>query len=378
MINFTTLHDEFPLTNDLIYLNHAGTSPWPKRTTEIIQRFANENIHQGGKNYPQWEQQENHLREQLRDLLNAPNADDIALLKNTSEAISVVAYGLPWQVGENVVISDQEFPSNRIAWESLQNQWVELRKAKLSQAQTPEAALFDLVDEKTRVIAISAVQYATGLRMDLNKIGEFCQQHQILFCIDAIQALGAVQFDVQANQADFVMADGHKWMLAPEGVAVFYSKPAAREKLELKQYGWHMTEHPHDFDAPTWQIATTARRFECGSPNMLGIHAFSASLSLFAEVGMSAVEAQVLDNTRYLLETLTRSPAIEIFSPQTTDRYAGIVTFRHREKDNSSLFKALKQQKVICSLRGGGIRLSPHFYTPREQLEQAVELILNK
>lgn len=375
MIDFKKLNTEFPLADDLIYLNHAGVSPWPRRTVEAVQRFASENMTQGGKNAAQWQQQENYLREQLRNLLNAPSTDDIGLLKNTSEAISVVAYGLPWQAGENVVISDQEFPSNRLAWESLQNQGVELRKANISHTQTPEAALFALADEKTRVIAISAVQYASGLRMNLAKIGDFCQQHQILFCVDAIQALGALQFDVQANQADFVMADGHKWMLAPEGVAVFYSKPAAREKLQLKQYGWHMTEHPRDFESPTWQIATTARRFECGSPNTLGIYALSASQSLFAEVGMSAVEAQVLDNTRYLLETLTQSPAIEILSPQTADRYAGIVVFRHREKDNLSLFEKLKRQGVICSLRGGGIRFSPHFYTPRERLEQAIIMV---
>jgi len=378
MIDFTKLNSEFPLAEELIYLNHAGVSPWPIRTVEAVQGFANECMTQGGKGSAQWQQQEDHLREQLRDLLNASSVDDIALLKNTSEGISVVAYGLPWQVGDNVVISDQEFPSNRIAWESLKDQGVELRKADLASAQTPEEALFALVDEKTRVIAISAVQYASGLRMDLNRIGDFCQQHQIFFCIDAIQALGAVQFDVQANQADFVMADGHKWMLAPEGVAVFYSKPAAREKLQLTQYGWHMTEEPREFDAPIWQIATTARRFECGSPNTLGIYALNASLSLFAEVGMSAVEAQVLDNTRYLLDTLTQSPAIEILSSQTIDRYAGIVTFRHRDKESLLLFQTLKEQGVICALRGGGIRFSPHFYTPRERLEQAVELILNK
>lgn len=369
------MNQEFPLNDDIIYLNHAANSPWPKRTVEAVQRFAQENMTQGAKNYRQWEQQELRLREQLRELLNAPAVTDIALLKNTSEALSVVAYGLTWQRGDNIVIINQEFPSNRIVWESLQNQGVTVRQADISHTNHPEESLLALVDEKTRLIAVSAVQYATGLRMDLAKIGTFCQEKQIRFCVDAIQSLGALQLDVQAIHADFVMADGHKWLLAPEGVAVFYCKAEQREQLQLKQYGWRMVENPLDFDAKDWQVAKSAQRFECGSPNMLGIHALSASLSLLAEVGMQKVETGVLDNTHYLLEALTQLPDIEILSPQEPHRYAGIVTFRHRQVESKTLFRHLLTQGVICSQRGGGIRFSPHFYTPREKLARAVAYV---
>jgi cysteine desulfurase / selenocysteine lyase len=369
------LNQEFPLDNDIIYLNHAAMSPLPKRTAEAVQQFVLENITQGGKNYAKWEKHETFLREQLCQLLNAPTNADIALLKNTSEALSVVAYGLTWQKGDNVVISNQEFPSNRIVWESLQSQGVIVRQADISDTNDPEAALLAQVDEKTRLIAISAVQYASGLRMDLEKIGAFCQTHQILFCVDVIQSLGALQLDVQAIQADFVMADGHKWLLGPEGLAVFYCKAEQREKLQLKQYGWHNVDNPYDFDAKTWTLATDARRFECGSPNMLGIHALSASLSLLAEVGMPTIEQQVLENTQYLLNALTPSPQIEILSPQQPNRYAGIVTFRHRQIDAKTWYHQLREQGVICAQRGGGIRFSPHFYTPREKLDKAIEKI---
>lgn len=366
--------DEFPINDKIAYLNHAAVSPWPRRTVEKIQAFAQENLLQGAKNYPQWQEQEMLLRQQSCELLNAVSVDDIGFLKNTSEALSVVAYGLPWQAGDNVIITDQEFPSNRIVWESLQDRGVHVKKAAI--AQTPEEALFALVDERTRLISVSAVQYVTGLRMDLEKIGDFCQQHAILFCVDAIQSLGALQFDVQANQADFVMADGHKWMLAPEGLAIFYTKPQAREKLHLNEYGWHMVAHPHDFDAVDWQVAASGRRFECGSPNMLNIHALSASLSLLLEVGMANVEAQILDNSRYLFDVLSQSPDIELLTPQVNDRYAGIVTFRHRRKETLALLAVLKQQGVVCIPRGGGIRFSPHFYTSREHLVRAANLVL--
>lgn len=369
--------NEFPLDQKIIYLNHAAVSPLPKRTVEALQVFLLENMFQGAKEYPKWQLKESFLREQLRELINAPSVDDIALLKNTSEAISVVAYGLDWKKGENVVITDQEFPSNRIVWESLQNQGVLTKKADILNLEEPEEALFKLVDEKTRLISVSAVQYANGLKMDLEKIGQFCKENHILFCVDAIQQLGALSFDVQAVQADFVMADGHKWLLAPEGLAIFYSNPQAREQLKLKQYGWRMIENIYDYGSSTWQIANSARRFECGSPNMLGIHALSASLSLFFDIGIFNIEKQILENTQHLLDILSSSPHIEILSSKNIARCSGIVTFKHREKNTNLLFEKLQQNEVICSQRGGGIRFAPHFYTSPQQLEQAVKIALN-
>ena len=256
--------------------------------------FANQNATYGTKFYLEWLQKEQQLRHQLQTLLNAPSVEDIALVKNTSEALSFVAYGLSWQDGDNIVSSQAEFPSNRIPWQSLINQGVEFREADFSTNSTPEQALFDLVDRNTRLVTISSVQFASGLRMDLRLIGEFCKKNNILFCIDAIQSIGAVEFDVQEYQADFVMADGHKWMLGPEGLGVFYTTPESRNKLELTQFGWHMIEDIHNYENKPWNIHPGARRFECGSPNMLGIHALSASLSLLLETGLSEVEHQVI------------------------------------------------------------------------------------
>ncbi len=367
--------NEFPLDSSLIYLNHAAVSPLPKKTVESLQLFLQEMMFQGAKDYPQWQLKENLLREQLQELIHAPSSNDIALLKNTSEAISTVAYGLNWKKGENVVITDQEFPSNRIVWESLEKYGVITNKALISKVEEPEEVLFKLVDENTRLISVSAVQYASGLKMDLKKIGRFCKENHILFCVDAIQQLGALQFDVQAIQADFVMADGHKWLLAPEGLALFYSTPQAREQLELKQYGWRSVENVSDYDSLTWQLPDSARKFECGSPNMLGIHALSASLSLMLEMGLVEIEKKILENTCFLLNLLNQCSNIEILSPQKKEQRSGIVTFKHCKKDNNSLFEQLKQNNVICAQRGGGIRFSPHFYTPTTQLEKAVEIV---
>lgn len=373
-----TYSQEFQLKDDICYLNHAAVSPWPQRTVIAVQQFAAENGIQGSLSYPHWLETELHLREQLRQLLNAPSVDDIALVKNTSEALSFVAYGLKWNDGDNIVSSNQEFPSNRIVWESLAPQGVELRQANLDSGETPEDALFALVDDNTRVIAISSVQYASGLRMDLERVGRFCHEREILFCVDAIQSIGAVPFDVQTCHVDFAAADGHKWMMGPEGLGVFYCREALREKLNLTQFGWHMVEAVGEFDILQWQPANSARRFECGSPNMLAIHALNASLSLLLELGMERVSTQIFENSRYLIENL-QSMGMSIRTPLDRSRHAGIISFStpHPET-NQALFERLLAADIFCAFRGGHIRFSPHFYTPRDKLERAIAALQDK
>ncbi len=365
---------EFPLSPEVIYLNHAGVGPWPARSARAACEFASENAARGAQRYPRWLEAEQALRERLRALLNAPSSDDVALVKNTSEALSMVAYGLDWQAGDNVVISDQEFPSNRIVWESLARYGVQVRRVDLRGGPSPEDALVGACDRRTRLLSISSVQYATGLRMDLPRLGEECRQRGLMFCVDAIQSLGALPMDVQAIQADFVMADGHKWLLGPEGLGVFYCRADRRSSLSLVQFGWHMVEHHGDFDRATWEPAASARRFECGSPNMLGVHTLNASLSLLDEVGMDAISRTVLNNNSYLIDKARKDGSLEILSPTSPERYAGIFVFRIPGAETQALYKHLMDHGVVCAPRGGGIRLSPHFYTPTEKLDAAVAL----
>jgi len=372
------IRQEFPLAEKLIYLNHAAISPWPKRTADAVSSFADENMRQGSLNYPEWMKTERELRGRLQRLINAASTDDIALTKNTSEGLSLVACGLEWQPGDNIVATDQEFPSNRIVWESLQSQGVELRLADIS-GDDPEGAMIALADERTRLIAVSAVQYATGLRMDLARLGSFCKSCDIFFCVDAIQSLGAMSLDVQAIHADAVSADAHKWLLGPEGIALFYVSPQWRERLRLSQFGWHMVERAGDFDAPDWQPAKSARRFEPGSPNMLGIYAMNASLSLFEEVGMDIVEREVLARSQRLIDLVDTDEQLELVTPREEGRHAGIVTFRVSALDgegHAGLYRRLMGQGILCANRAGGIRFSPHFHTPMEHLERALTAAL--
>jgi selenocysteine lyase/cysteine desulfurase len=366
---------EFPLDPDLVHLNHAGVGPWPQRTIDAIRAFAEENARWGSRNYLRWMEREDALREQLRQLINAPSKDDIALLKSTSEALSVVAYGITWQAGENIVTARQEFPSNRVVWQSLAPRFgVETRLADLNDGESPEQALFDLVDENTRLIAVSSVQFATGLRLDLERIGAYCRQHGILLCVDAIQSVGVVPVDVQAIDADFIAADGHKWMLGPEGLALLYCRAERREQLRLNQFGWHMLENASDYERLDWAPAHNGHRFEAGSPNSLGAHALYASLSLLLEVGMPTVSKMVSRNIEYLIDKYNEN-SLEILSPTAPERRAGIVVFRHPDLSSQALYRHLQARNVLCALRGGGIRFSPHFYTPQTALDRALELV---
>ena len=165
-------------------------------------------------------------------------------------------------------------------------------------------------------------------------------------------------------------------MLGPEGIAVFYCNRDVMEQLDLKQYGWHMLEDPHNFDNRDWAIATGARRFECGSPNMTGVHALHASMTLVLETGMQTIEDLVLDNTRFMLDFFLQRPdRYQLITPAAEHRHAGIVTFRPLNETTDSLFEMLGREQVICALRGGGIRFSPHFYTPRKRLFTALEIL---
>jgi selenocysteine lyase/cysteine desulfurase len=171
------------------------------------------------------------------------------------------------------------------------------------------------------------------------------------------------------------MADGHKWLFGPEGLGVFYSTPSARDRLKLTQFGWHMMKDTHHYENKPWEIHSTARRFECGSPNMLGIHALSASVSLLLETGMRTVETLLIETIDYLRERIEQHADLKLLAPAPSALKSGIVVFRHEKIPNPALYHYLMQHRVICALRGAGIRFSPHFYNGRNQIDRALAII---
>ena len=328
----------------------------------------------GAEHYPRWMQIGKSLRERLAWLLNAANSDDIALVKNTSEGLSFVAAGIDWQAGDQIIGIADDFPSNRIVWESLASQDVQFIQVDTNAATDPEQTLIDQITPSTRLMAISTVHFATGMRLDIARISQACRDNGVLLCLDAIQSLGAVRFDLQATPADFVVADGHKWLLGPEGLGVFYVNPAIRQQLKVTQFGWAMREKPGDYSPSPWRIAESARRFECGSPNMLGIHALDASLSLFQEIGFDAIEKALTEKLQWLRERLGDLPGVRIVTPSEPERRAGILSLDFGDA-GEYLHAELMKRRIVCAHRAGFVRLSPHFYTRKQVLESACESI---
>lgn len=368
----TDFSRDFPSLGEQCYLNHAALCPLPAPTAEAIAALVRESARVGGRHYVRWLQREQQTRQLAAQLMQAPAAEDIALVKNTSEALSIVAHGLDWQPGDNVVIPSGEFPANRLPWTSLERRGVICREVDIRQADDPEAALLEAFDERTRLLSVSAVAWESGLRLDLERLGRHCRQRDVIFCVDAIQMLGALPVDVTAWHIDALAAGAHKWLLGPEGIGLFYIRPALRRQLRLHQFGWHMANNPFRFEQTDWIPTDSARRFEPGTVNNLGITALHASLTLLKSAGVRDVATAVLDNRQRLADGL-REQGLELLSDDRPERRSGIITFAHAEADR--LFEALQNDGVICARRGGGIRLSPHFYQPAEMMDEALDVI---
>jgi len=369
------LPSEFPLEPDLCYLNHAAVGPWPRRTAQAVANFAQQNMTRGAEDYPAWMEVERRLRERLARLINAGGPDDIALVKNTSEGLSIISQGLNWCSGDAIVGLAGDFCSNQMPWEALTDRGVSYLAVDALSDPDPEGALIAAISNKTRLLAISTVHFATGYRFDMQRLSDACRSKGVLLSVDAIQSLGALPFDLNETPADFVTSGGHKWLLCPEGLGFLYCRPELRTQLSLHQFGWAMRDTPYAFESESWTPASTARRFEAGTPNMIGIHAMEASLGLFEELGMDFVQERLRENVGFLETELQKIPGVTVVTPENPEKRAGILTFRHAGTDAAALYGQLMKNRVICAARAGGIRLAPHFYTPRPTLELAIDRI---
>lgn len=366
---------QFPNLEQGLYLNHAAVAPWPLCATRAVKQFADENSAAGPAAYRNWIKRENELRGQLASLTGAASVDDIALLKNTTEGISLVAWGIDWQPGDNIVLPADEFPSNRLPWLAQRDQGVELREVDIRAAQDAENALLEAMDGNTRLLSVSAVQWSDGFRLDLGRLGLACHAAHVLFFVDAIQQLGALPIDVETCHIDFLAADAHKWLLGPEGIAVFYCRESARPQLNLLQQGWHMFDNPWNFHSRGREPSSSAKRFEAGSPNSLGQAALHASLDLLLNTGMEQVSGQVLRNSDFLIRELGRSSNIQIISRTSAQRRSGIISFRHAKLPSVQLNSQLGKSGITAAVRGDSVRLSPHFYQDESDLAALLKVL---
>lgn len=373
----TTFNDwqsEFPVTQKYVYMNHAGVAPLSKRVQKAMVDFVEDATVNGAVNVDEWVDTIEECRDSAAELLNANNTE-IAFMKNTTQGILIAANGVDWNEGDNVVTTAVEFPANVYPWWSLNERYgVETRMVPEKDGIIHLQDLIDNIDDRTRVLTISHVEFASGFRNDITAIGEICRERDIWFVVDAIQSLGAIEVDVKKSKIDILAADGHKWMLAPEGAAIFYCSDIKRDRLINTNLGWAGVINPRDFLDYDITQKPDATRFEEGSSNTTGIYGLNAALKLLKTVNIQYIKERVLTLTDLLITGLDKKGYI-VNTPKIKSDRAGIVIFESNIYTPTQLFNLLQDNNIITAERGSGIRISPHFYNTESEIEQLLNIL---
>jgi len=374
-MNIDRAREEFPVTRNMIYFNHAAVGPLPLSSSRRVEVFLKEYSAFGCLNYPSWLERQEKTRQLAATIVGA-KPDEIAFVKNTSTGISMIAQAVEWKEGDNIIIPASEFPSNAYPWFRLRDRGVNVKLVKETEGKFLPQDFEELIDEGTRLISVSWVEFASGFMNDIAAIGALCRKRGIYFCVDAIQGLGAFEMDVEKNNIDFLAADGHKWLLSPEGIGILYISKRVIEEVSPVIVGWNSVEDPSDYLPYHFdRMKKGANKFEEGSPNLLGTFALGASLGLLLEAGIKDIGKRIIHLTDLLVDGLTEA-GYRVLSPRGEGEKSGIVIFTGT-KDDKALFDYLSAQSVFCALRGGGIRLSPHFYNSEEEVKRCLEIISN-
>jgi selenocysteine lyase/cysteine desulfurase len=366
------IRKEFPVTEHRLFMDHARVAPLPRPVQAAITAFAEEACEQGTAHYGEWLKEIEIVRARFATLINA-EPGEVAFVKNTSEGLSIVANGIDWKEGDNVVIPDIEFPANVYPWMNLKRRGVGVRFVKAVRGRVPFEQITAQVNSRTRVLSISSVEFNSGFRNDLKRIGEFCKEKGIYFCVDAIQSLGVIPMDVKEFNIDFLAADGHKWMLSVEGLGGFYISKRVLGDIHPAVVGWDSVINSADYGNYDFTLKPDARQFEEGSCNTLGIYAFGAALALLEEEGVEHIEKRVLHLGDCILEYL-RHGKFKILSSTEPGERSGSVCFAEK-MDYKKLASYLSEHKVIVSVRDNFVRLSPHFYNTEEEIDSFFALL---
>jgi selenocysteine lyase/cysteine desulfurase len=338
-----------------------------------VNAFAEEALVVDAAVQQRWTMRVEEVRAAFAALVGA-RAEEIAFVKNTSEGLSLVAAGIEWKDGDNVIAVDSEYPANVYPWWGLRRWGVETRMVSPRGGLVHVEDLAALADRRTRLLSVSFVDWSSGARNDLAAIGEWCRSRGILFCVDGIQGVGAVRLDVEAFGIDFLAVGGHKWLLAPEGCGCLYVSSRVVERLHSVLLGWKSVNDADNYFPYHFDPRADAGKFEPGSPSVLSTVALGAALDLLHEVGAERIERRLMEITGELAAGL-RGQGAEILGPWGDAQRSGIVVFRPRHGDPAALAAALNARGIVVRPRGGGVRVAPHFYNNRDDIERLLAAV---
>lgn len=363
----------FPVTDNYVYLNHAAVCPISLPVYERMQEYTRDLLEHGFVHFREWGEAVKSVRQLAARLINS-KPENIAFAPNTSAGLSFVANGIDWRAGDNIVSSTSEFPANVVPWKRVCREFgVEWRTASERDSRLETEEILSLIDSRTRVVTLSFVEYATGFRNDLATIGRYCRGRDVLFVVDAIQGLGALKLDVEACSIDALSADAHKFLLGPDGAAMFYVSERAMEKIKPTLVGWMSAARPFDFDddhqsyAPAY--APDARRFEPGALNTAGIVGLGAAIELFLNVGVEKIESYLMELGDYLCSNLS-DRGYQVDSSRRKGEASAIICCRHDKYSSDHLYHILNEQRIITTPRLGRLRISPHFYNTKDDIDR--------
>ena len=365
----------FPVTDRYVYLNHAAISPPPLATVRAVEAQLKDVQENGSANYRSWVAVKERARELLAGLLGA-RPEQVAFVRNTSDALSTVANGLDWRTGDNIVTFKNEFPSNIYPWLRIRDAFgVEVRMCEEREGRIDPLEFESLIDRNTRVVAISHVQYASGFRTDLNRLARVGRQRDALFVVDAIQALGAIPTDIEAEMVDVAAGASHKWLLAPEGVGYLYLSDRARERIQPTLVGWISVPDPDDyfnFDQG-WNRGTLA--WETGTGPTALIHGLQESLTLLTNHGVQNIANYLEELTDYLCERL-QEKNYEVVSSRAPGEKSQIVCIRHLGgMSPMALYAHLMARHIVTAPRCARLRISPHLYNTSQEVDELLEAL---
>jgi len=359
--------------DDRLHFNHATRGPIPGRVLAAM-RAALEADAARDLGRIGWKKLVDDTRSGAAALLGA-SAAEIAFVQNTSTGLSIAAAAIRWRPGDNVVVSLAENPANLAPWLHIAEYGVETRCAPTHEAKVDVGALLSLADEHTRVVAASAVEYASGQRVDLSRVGEFCRQRGIGFVVDAAQTIGAVPLNVKEAKIDILAVGASKWLMGPAGIGLMFVDNRLHDRLRTPLVGEHAVHPDADYTrCPDLAMRRGAMRFEAGMPNVCGIAGLAEALSVVEEIGIEAIAERLKQVTDHLAEGLADA-GYHVISPRSVDAWSGIVSFDPGSESADDLVARLGEARITVAARRGYVRVSPHWYHTKSDVDRLLSLL---
>ncbi|MCF7740711.1 MAG: aminotransferase class V-fold PLP-dependent enzyme [Candidatus Marinimicrobia bacterium] len=362
----------FPITQEKVYLNHAATAPLSTRVKSALDKYIETRMKTQPGNWEESAQKGAELKQLFAGMIKAESADRIAFTQNTTHGLNIIASGLNWQPGDEILIPEKEFPANVYPFKNLEKLGVKIKYLPTPQGGLQASTLTDNISPKTKLLTLSFVEYLSGFKHDMEAIGQICQEYDILFIVDSIQGAGAMPIDVQNFHIDGLANGGQKWLMSPPGTGFLYVTKDLQGRISQCHLGWTGLEDFDNFLDYDRKPLETAARYELGSLNFAGITAAHAALSLLTEVGLDNIYQHIVKLTDHAIHGL-KEAGYNLYTNQNRKHRSGIVTF-YPDSGVEQLFEKMQENDIVCSFRSNMIRIAPHFYNNFADIEAVLDV----